>query len=135
MAENIDIRSIHTEADYKATPKQISALMESDPDPGMPEGDRLDSILAGAVLRRGGNAALQPREPSARSPLIWKGAEQAPADFGPVAESEAEGKNGQERAKGGRKRARWLTGEVRRFLQKTAQTRGNCRYQTKKSPN
>ncbi len=41
----MDIRPIHTEADYKATLKEISALMESDLDPGTPEGDRLD-ILA-----------------------------------------------------------------------------------------
>lgn len=44
----MDIRPIHTEADYKATLKEISALMEFDPDPGTPEGDRLD-ILATLV--------------------------------------------------------------------------------------
>src|SRR6218665_1065386 len=41
----MDIRPIHTEADYKTTLKEISALRESDPDLGTPEGDRLD-ILA-----------------------------------------------------------------------------------------
>ena len=44
----MDIRPIHTEADYKATLKEISTLMESDPDLGTPEGDRLD-ILATLV--------------------------------------------------------------------------------------
>lgn len=44
----MDIRPIHTEADYKATLKEISDLMESDPDLGTPEGDRLD-ILATLV--------------------------------------------------------------------------------------
>ena len=44
----MDIHPIHTEADYKATLKEISALMESDPDLGTPEGDRLD-ILATLV--------------------------------------------------------------------------------------
>ncbi len=44
----MDIRPIHTEADYKAALKEISALMESDPDLGTPEGDRLD-ILATLV--------------------------------------------------------------------------------------
>jgi HTH-type transcriptional regulator/antitoxin HigA len=44
----MNIRPIHTEADYKATRKEISALMESDPDPGTPEADRLD-ILATLV--------------------------------------------------------------------------------------
>ncbi|WP_171016181.1 transcriptional regulator [Ramlibacter sp. 2FC] len=44
----MDIRPIHTEADYKATLKEISALMEFDPDLGTDEGDRLD-ILATLV--------------------------------------------------------------------------------------
>ena len=44
----MDIRPIHTEADHKAALKEVSALMESDPDPGTPEGDRLD-ILATLV--------------------------------------------------------------------------------------
>lgn len=44
----MDIRPIHTEADYKAALKEISLLMASDPDLGTPEGDRLD-ILATLV--------------------------------------------------------------------------------------
>ena len=40
----MDIRPIRTEADYKATLKEISALMGSDPDLGTPEGDRLDIL-------------------------------------------------------------------------------------------
>lgn len=44
----MDIRPIRTEADYKATLDEISALMESDPDPGTPQGDHLD-ILATLV--------------------------------------------------------------------------------------
>ena len=50
----MDIRPIHTEADYKATLKEISALMESDPDLGTPEGDRLD-IRAGRCPELRGN--------------------------------------------------------------------------------
>ena len=42
------IRPIRTEADDKVALRQISHLMESDPEPGMPEGDRLD-ILATLV--------------------------------------------------------------------------------------
>ena len=38
----MDIRPIHTEADYKVTLKEISALMQSDPDLGTLQGDRLD---------------------------------------------------------------------------------------------
>ena len=44
----MDIRPIRTKADYKATLKEISALMDSDPDLGTPQGDRLD-ILATLV--------------------------------------------------------------------------------------
>jgi HTH-type transcriptional regulator/antitoxin HigA len=41
----VNIRPIHTEADYQAALGDIAALMESDPAPGTPKGDRLD-ILA-----------------------------------------------------------------------------------------
>lgn len=41
----MDIRPIHTEADYKTTLKEISALMESDPELGTPDGDRLDILV------------------------------------------------------------------------------------------
>lgn len=44
----MDIHPIRTEADYKAALRDISVLMESDPDLGTPEGDRLD-ILATLV--------------------------------------------------------------------------------------
>jgi HTH-type transcriptional regulator/antitoxin HigA len=44
----MDIRPIRTKADYKATLKEISSLMEADPDPGTRAGDRLD-ILATLV--------------------------------------------------------------------------------------
>ncbi|SAI22785.1 Predicted transcription regulator containing HTH domain [Bordetella ansorpii] len=40
----MEIRPLHTEADYKAALKTISSLMESDPDSGTPEGDRLDVL-------------------------------------------------------------------------------------------
>ena len=41
----MDIRAIHTEADYRAALQEISALMESDPDLGTPDGDRLDILV------------------------------------------------------------------------------------------
>ena len=44
----MDIRPIRSKADYKATLKEISALMELDPKLGTPQGDRLD-ILATLV--------------------------------------------------------------------------------------
>lgn len=44
----MDIQPIRTEVDYKAALRQISTLMEADPEPGTLEGDRLD-ILATLV--------------------------------------------------------------------------------------
>lgn len=44
----MQIRPIHTEADCRAALKEISAFMDSDPEPGTPEGDRLD-VLATLV--------------------------------------------------------------------------------------
>jgi len=44
----MDIHPIRTETDYKTTLKEISLLMNSDPDLGTPDGDRLD-ILATLV--------------------------------------------------------------------------------------
>jgi HTH-type transcriptional regulator/antitoxin HigA len=40
----MDIRPIRTQADYEATLKEISALMDADPDLGTPLGDRLDIL-------------------------------------------------------------------------------------------
>lgn len=40
----MDIRPIHTDADYKTALKAVSRLMENDPDAGTPEGDLLDVL-------------------------------------------------------------------------------------------
>ena len=37
----MNIRPIHTPADYKAALKDVSALIDRDPAPGTPQGDRL----------------------------------------------------------------------------------------------
>ncbi|MFP4278538.1 MAG: type II toxin-antitoxin system HigA family antitoxin [Halochromatium sp.] len=44
----MEIRPIRTEADYEAALEAISALMQDDPMPGTPDGDRLD-VLATLV--------------------------------------------------------------------------------------
>ncbi len=41
----MDIHPIRTETDYKITLKEISALMNADPELGTPEGDRLDILV------------------------------------------------------------------------------------------
>ncbi len=41
----MEIRPIHTEADYKAALREVSAYFDSEPDPGTPEGDRFEVLL------------------------------------------------------------------------------------------
>lgn len=41
----MNIKPIRTPADYKAALKEVSFLMEHDPDLGSPEGDRLDVLV------------------------------------------------------------------------------------------
>lgn len=48
MADYMNIHPIHTEADCRATRKEIAALLELEPDVGTPEGDRVD-IMATLV--------------------------------------------------------------------------------------
>lgn len=40
----MNIRPIHTPADYKAALKDVSALIDRDPAPSTPQGDRLDVL-------------------------------------------------------------------------------------------
>lgn len=57
----MEIQPIHTEADYKATLVEVSA-MEGDPTRGTPEGDRLDVLIA---LIQAYEAMHQPIDPPA----------------------------------------------------------------------
>ncbi|SDM01048.1 hypothetical protein SAMN05428957_101568 [Oryzisolibacter propanilivorax] len=40
------IHKIRTEAEYRATLKEISALVDADPDLGTPAGDRLNALVS-----------------------------------------------------------------------------------------
>jgi HTH-type transcriptional regulator/antitoxin HigA len=46
----MDIRPLHTEDDYRAALAEVSALVDLDPEPGTPDGDRLE-ILSTLVER------------------------------------------------------------------------------------
>lgn len=41
----MDIRPIRTQADYRATMREISAYFDNEPNPGTPDGDRFDILL------------------------------------------------------------------------------------------
>ena len=56
----MDIQPIQSERDHQTALQQISALMESDPDPGTPQGDRLDIL---ATLVQAWEARHHPIEP------------------------------------------------------------------------
>jgi len=63
----MDIRPIHTEADCTAALKEISALMESDPDAGTPEGDRLDILATLVKAYEAKHAPIAAPDPVGRS--------------------------------------------------------------------
>ncbi len=41
----MEIRPIHTEADYKDTLREVSAYFDNEPEPGTPDGDRFEVLL------------------------------------------------------------------------------------------
>lgn len=57
----MEIRPIRTEADYKATLKEVSLLVEHDPDIGTAAGDRLDVL---ATLVHAYEAKHYPTDPA-----------------------------------------------------------------------
>lgn len=42
---DMEIRPIHTNADYKAALREVSAYFDHEPEPGTPDGDRLEVLL------------------------------------------------------------------------------------------
>ncbi len=59
----MNIRPIRTSADYKSTLKEISVLMESDPDLGTPDGDRLDILVTLVQAYEAKHAPMTPPDP------------------------------------------------------------------------
>ena len=59
----MEIRPIHTEADYKATLREISVLMDADPDAGTPEGDRLDILVTLTQVYEAKHVAIEQPDP------------------------------------------------------------------------
>jgi HTH-type transcriptional regulator/antitoxin HigA len=59
----MDIRPIHTQADHTAALKQIAALMESDPEPGTPDGDRLDILVTLVQAYEAKHMPISPPDP------------------------------------------------------------------------
>lgn len=41
----MEIRPIHTAADYRAALREVSVYFDNDPEPGTPDGDRFDVLL------------------------------------------------------------------------------------------
>ena len=59
----MNIEAIRTEADHKATLKEIASLMESDPEIGTPDGDRLDVLVNLAQVYEAKNAPIESPDP------------------------------------------------------------------------
>lgn len=41
----MEIRPIHSDADYKAALREVSGYFDAEPEPGTPEGDRFEVLL------------------------------------------------------------------------------------------
>jgi HTH-type transcriptional regulator/antitoxin HigA len=59
----MDIRPIRSKADYKATLKEISALMELDPDLGTRQGDRRDVLTTLVQAYEAKHLPITPPDP------------------------------------------------------------------------
>jgi HTH-type transcriptional regulator/antitoxin HigA len=59
----MNIVPIRTEADHKATLKEIVTLMESDPDLGTPDGDRLDVLVTLVQAYEAKHTPIGPPDP------------------------------------------------------------------------
>ena len=59
----MNIRPVHTEAVYKATLKEISKLMTTDPALGTPDGDRLDVLVTLVQAYEARHHVMDPPDP------------------------------------------------------------------------
>jgi HTH-type transcriptional regulator/antitoxin HigA len=67
----MDIRPIRTEADNKAALAEIAALMVADPEPGTPEGDRLDVLVTLVQTFEAKQYPTEAPDPSRPSSSAW----------------------------------------------------------------
>ncbi len=61
----MNIQPVHTEAAYKATLKEVSALMTADPALGTPAGDRLDVLVTLVQAYEARHHPMDPPDPIA----------------------------------------------------------------------
>jgi HTH-type transcriptional regulator/antitoxin HigA len=59
----VNIRPIHSESDYRTALVDIAALMESDPAPGTPKGDRLDILTTLVQAYESRHFPIDPPDP------------------------------------------------------------------------
>ena len=59
----MEIRPIHNETDYKASLREISTLMDLDPDAGSPDGDRLDILATLVQAYEAKHYQIEPPDP------------------------------------------------------------------------
>ena len=59
----MNIRPVHSEQDYKAALKEISALVELDPDLGTSEGDHLDILVTLVQAYEAKHHSIAPADP------------------------------------------------------------------------
>ena len=59
----MEIRPIHTEADYKAALREVSAYFENEPEPGTLDGDRFEVLLTLVEAYEAKHFSVDPPDP------------------------------------------------------------------------
>lgn len=59
----MEIRPIHTEADYKAALREVSVYFEKEPEPGTPDGDRFEVLLTLVEAYEAKHFSVDPPDP------------------------------------------------------------------------
>ena len=80
----MEIRPVRTEADYKAALKEISRLVEHDPDIGTPDGDRLDVLSTLVQAYEAKNFPIDPPDPIEAIKFRMEQAGLSPKDLEPM---------------------------------------------------
>lgn len=67
----MEIRPIHTKADYKAALKVVSVLVDADPERGTPDADRLEVLGTLLEVYEAQNYTIELPDISMSKSMIW----------------------------------------------------------------
>lgn len=79
----MEVKAIRTDADYRATLREVSALIDHDPAPDSPEGERLDVLGTLVVAYEAKHCPIDPPDPVEAIKFRMDQAGLKPADMVP----------------------------------------------------